>query len=160
MRKLYPRPIQATVENETVLTLPSAAYGMLMRLLDHFWLTGCEPLPKSDDQLFSIARAHRPTWRHWKPVILKAFDDIAPELIAYRRTRLTKATTITMLANRGGGARSAQAAMRRLDAHASTQTQDISAFQQLGYVPQADSRIQRPEPVSKGPDKPKRSDRL
>jgi uncharacterized protein YdaU (DUF1376 family) len=60
---------------------------MLLSMLEHYWRTGCAPLPRDEDQLFAIARAHRPTWRRYKPVLLSIFEAVRPGLEAYHRKR-------------------------------------------------------------------------
>jgi hypothetical protein len=104
-RKLYPMPIEGLIDHPVARDLPAAAFGMLSRLCLHFWAAECRPLPKSEDELFAIARAHRPTWRRWKAQILKAFEDIRPELERYFQLRESKGTTLRLLSDRGYAAR-------------------------------------------------------
>jgi uncharacterized protein YdaU (DUF1376 family) len=117
-RNLYPMPIEGLIDQPLAIALPAAAYGMLCRLFHHFWATECRPLPKSQDELRSIARAHLPTWRRWNANILKVFEDIRPELERYYRWRESKASTIRMVGARGRAVREAN---RRLQAPAKNQ---------------------------------------
>jgi len=110
-RKLYPMPVQTLYEHPAYRAAPAAAVGMLHRLLEHFWLTDCRPLPIAEDQLFAISRAHRPTWRHHKAEILRIFSEIAPDLAAYWTLRQNKATTIRFVSATGGAATQAKAAL-------------------------------------------------
>lgn len=109
MRKLYPMPVDGLFGHPDWVALPAAARGMLMSLCEHFWRTDCRPLPRDDDQLFAIARAHRPTWRHHKPMILSVFKTLEPELAAYWRLRETKGTTIRFVSEKGGAKTRAKA---------------------------------------------------
>src|SRR5271166_3709856 len=104
-RQLYPMPIEGLYDHPEALALPAAGFGMLMRLCLHFWATDCFPLPKSQDELRSIARVHRPTWRQWKAQILRVFEDIRPELEGYYQWRQSRGSTIRMVAARGRAAR-------------------------------------------------------
>lgn len=101
MRKLYPMPVDGLFGHPDWIALPAAARGMLMSLCEHFWRTECRPLPKDDDQLFAIARAHRPTWRHHKPMILSVFKTLEPDLAAYHHKRVTGADTLRIAARDG-----------------------------------------------------------
>jgi len=64
------------------MTLPAAGFGMLCRLIFHFILTDCRPIPKDGDNLRGIMRAHRSTWTEHKKDILSVFQDLAPQLEA------------------------------------------------------------------------------
>ena len=112
-RKLYPMPIEGLIDGPLAMALPAAAYGMLCRLSHHFWATECRPLPRSEDELRSIARAHRPTWRRWQADILKVFEEMRPELERYYQWRESRGSTIRMVGERGRAAREAK---RRLEA--------------------------------------------
>lgn len=107
-KKLWPLPVNGLFSHPDYVALPTAGRGMLLSLCEHFWRTGCKPLPKDDDQLFAIARAHRPTWRHWKAPILKIFRDIEPELAGYYALRLAKGTTLSFASHKGQAKRRLQ----------------------------------------------------
>jgi hypothetical protein len=112
-RKLYPMPIEGLIDHPLAMTLPAAAYGMLSRLCIHFWAAECRPLPKSQDELRSVARAHLPTWRCWNADIVKVFEDIRPDLERYYQWRESKGSTIRRIGARGRAVREAN---RRLQA--------------------------------------------
>jgi hypothetical protein len=116
--KLYPMPVDGLIDHPLAMTFPAAGFGILSRLCLHFWQTECRPLPKSQDELRSIARAHLPTWRRWRDDILKVFEDIRPELERYYQWRESKASTIKMVGARGRAVREAN---RRLQALAKNQ---------------------------------------
>jgi hypothetical protein len=65
----YPIPLYDLWGDPRYVALPSAARGMLLSLCENFWKSACAPLPRDDDQLFSLARAHRPTWRLWREMV-------------------------------------------------------------------------------------------
>ena len=79
-RKIPPFPIDLLVLNPIVLTFPAAAFGILARVVIHYWLTDCRPLPTQPDEFNSIGRAQRPTMKQWKPQIMAVFHEIQPEL--------------------------------------------------------------------------------
>ena len=159
-RRLFPMPVEALADSDLAMTLPAAAYGMVARLAVHFWASKCRPLPIADHELKSIARAHAPTWRHWKTQVLQVFEEIRPELEAYHRLRVTKATTIRFVSAKGGGARSAQAAKRKIDDYVTASAPQITSFHQLGHVPQREPAPPRPQTPDKRPPRPLRTDTL
>jgi len=101
-RKLFPMPVDGLFSHPDWIALPVAGRGMLMSLCEHFWRTDCRPLPRDDDQLFAVSRAHRPTWRHHKATILAIFADIRPALETYHHTRRDKKDQLRIASSRGG----------------------------------------------------------
>lgn len=95
-RKAYPVPLLELWDHPSYVTLPAAGRGMLLSLIEHFWKSECQPLPRDDDQRFAVARAHRPTWRHYKERILTIFEDIRPGLEAYFRLREVNGTSLSI----------------------------------------------------------------
>jgi hypothetical protein len=158
-RKLYPMPVQGILEHPDFIAMPAAGAGILFRLTLHYWQTGCRDLPKADHDLRAITRAHLATWSQWKAHVLRVFADVAPELARYHHERITKATTIKILANRGGGARAAQSARDRLAASAPPLT-PITDAHQLGFVPKREPAPARPPAPDARPPRPIRTDTL
>ena len=144
-RRLYPLPVEGIIDHPDVLALPAAGLGILMRLVLHFWQTECRLLPVADHELRSIGRAHAPTWRHWKPVVLSVFDAIKPELEAYLALRQTKGTTIQMLGKRGAS----KAKLQALRAA----TALVPTFETAGLIvsPQRESRPAVPSNFVRSP---------
>jgi hypothetical protein len=101
-RKLYPMPVEGLVDNPDLLAMPAAGAGIVLRLALHFWQTECRPLPSADHELRAIARAHTPTWRHWKASVLKVMAEIEPDMLAYWRLRETKGTTLRIAGRKAG----------------------------------------------------------
>ena len=108
-RPVPPMPVEGLIDHPEAMTLPAAAFGMLMRLTLHFWSTDCRPLPIADHELRGICRAHAPTWRHWKASILRIFEAIRPEWEAARRARENRVENLIRLSQRS-------ASMRRVNA--------------------------------------------
>ena len=100
-RRLYPMPVEALFDHPAYKALPAAGAGLVNRLLEHFWLTDCRPLPNDEGQLFAIARAHRPTWQHYKTEIMKIFHDVAPEMQQYHAEREARRTQLRIAARNG-----------------------------------------------------------
>lgn len=117
-RDLYPLPVNEMFQNRAYVALPAAGRGMLLSLCEHFWKTGCEPLPKDDDQLFAIARAHRPTWRTHKPKILLVFEEIRPGLESYFRKREGNREGLTEASARSNSTRRLNALREKRPVHA------------------------------------------
>ena len=134
-RRIFPMPVEKLLDHPEVLTLPAAGMGILTRLLLHFWQSECRPLPVADHELRSIGRAHAPTWRHWKPVVLRVFEAIKPELQAYLALRQTKATTIQMLGQRGASKVKVQALRAAAALVPTFETADLIVSPQRGSRP-------------------------
>lgn len=83
-------PIEELRDHPKMQNAPSAARGMLWELCAHFWISECAEFSRDEDTLRWIMKAHRPTFRIWKPVILAVFDEIRPrfehELNKYDRS--------------------------------------------------------------------------
>jgi hypothetical protein len=126
-RRLYPMPVEGLIDHPHAMALPAAAFGMLCRLSLHFWRTECRALPRSQDELRSIARAHLPTWRRWKADILKVFEDIRPELERYYEGRESRGGTIRMVALRGSAAAAANRRRERIEKNQPAFTGSIDA---------------------------------
>ena len=123
-KRLAPMPIEPILDNPRYMRLPAGARGMLHSLVYHFWLTDCAPLPRDDDSLFAIARAHRPTWRTWKPELLEIFAEIAPILERSNEARRLQHESLRRLADKGRAASEA----KRLAAKANTSAQSPLSF--------------------------------
>jgi uncharacterized protein YdaU (DUF1376 family) len=72
--RLPPMPIEPLIDNPRFLALPVAGRGILITLCLHFWQTECAAMPIDKDQLFTIARAHKPTWQTYRIEIMKIFE--------------------------------------------------------------------------------------
>src|SRR5208283_5241445 len=114
-RMLYPIPLVDVFDDPRVIALPPAGLGMLIRLLWHFWLTGCQPLPEADGLLFVLAQAQRPTWKAYKDTILAVCRDYTPRLAHAFEERSRKRIHMKLLSDRGAAKRSLQAEHARQD---------------------------------------------
>lgn len=108
-KKFAPIPVEALAFHPQALALPAAGFGMLMRICIHFWQTECRPLPTGANELFCIARAHRPTWRRYKASILKILADITPELERAWRSRQKRLHNLLRMAQRSASVRASYA---------------------------------------------------
>ena len=120
------------------LTLPAAAFGMLCRLVFHYIMTECRPIPPDGDNLRGIMRAHRSTWTEHKKDILSVFQDLAPKLEHANQSYQNRLANVRELGKRGN-------VTTRLKAHGKKQAQ-----------PNADSTLaitapkrERPAPVTR-----------
>lgn len=96
-------PVEPVIDHPGSLALPSAAYGMLMRLCHHFWATDCRPLPLGSDDARHIARAHRPTWKIWESQVNAILADVLPELEAYFNWRENNRAHLVRIGATGNG---------------------------------------------------------
>ncbi len=108
-RKIYPIPVEGLIDNPEALTLPAAAYGMLWKIILHFWATECRALPVADHELRCISRGHAPTWSHWKSTILGVFETIRPDLEAAQQARENRVNNLIRLSQRSTSLRVANA---------------------------------------------------
>ena len=79
-KRVPPFALEILAHHPLAMTLPAAGYGMLCRLIFHYILTDCRPLPKIGDDLCGIMRAHRPTFNTHRADIMAVFNDLAPKL--------------------------------------------------------------------------------
>jgi hypothetical protein len=112
-RRLYPFPVESLIDHPDAIALPAAGFEILMRLSSHFCLTRCQPLPVADHELQGMARAHPPTWRRWKPIVLKILADIRPQLEAYYALRDSRRTALSIAAHITNAKRRAKALQNR-----------------------------------------------
>ncbi len=103
--KPAPLPVATLFNDPLYADLPCAARGMVISLCEHFWRTEGRPRPKDDDQLFALARAHRPTWRHHRENILTVFDRWAPSAATYFERRRCGLETLRIVGQAQGGRR-------------------------------------------------------
>jgi hypothetical protein len=137
-------PVEGILDHPDFMAMPAAGAGILLRLLLHFWVTECRPLPVADHELRSIARAHAPTWRHWKPQVLRVFEAVRPSLESYYSQRLNKQTALSRLAQREQSRRRLKALQER---HT---TPDPVPVYAMGLVPKRAAQTpSRPGPPEK-----------
>jgi len=79
-KRVPPFALEILAHHPLAMTLPAAGFGMLCRLIFHFILTDCRPIPKIGDDLCGIMRAHRPTFNAHRADIMAIFNDLAPQL--------------------------------------------------------------------------------
>lgn len=103
-RKIAPIPLEIVTDRADVMALPVSAYGMLLKLVVHYWQTDCRPLPADNDRLFSIATAHRSTWVAHKSEIMRIVVECAPALEHALKARQNKLNVLAELRERGHAA--------------------------------------------------------
>ena len=102
-RFVPPMPIADLWFDPRLMALPSAGYGIVRRLLDHFWMTECRPLPISVVDLRAVARANPPTWRAHEATILAILHDFCPELEHQYHVRINRRALLAHLTERSKG---------------------------------------------------------
>jgi hypothetical protein len=113
-RKIPAFPLHLLADHPAALALPAAGFGMLCRLIIHFWLTDCKPIPKNNDELSAIMRAHRPTMSGHKAQILQIFGDLRPQIEQHLKNYKTKQSTLLIVGQRGNATQQAQRAAQRV----------------------------------------------
>src|SRR5208337_1323259 len=102
-RFVPPMPIADLFIDPRLLAMPSAGYGITLRLLAHFWMSECRPLPGSSRELRYIARANPPTWRAHEATILAILHDFCPELEHQYHVRINRRALLAHLTERSKG---------------------------------------------------------
>jgi uncharacterized protein YdaU (DUF1376 family) len=149
-RRIPPMPVESLLDNPLVLTLPCAGYGILVRLLHHFWMTDCAPLPTQTQELQSIARAHGPTWRNWSATILPLVASLSADMARRRELRDVKMTALS------NATRARAAAARALRAMGADDGSATAAMPRLGAQSRqkrAESRLAALESIAADPTK-------
>ena len=100
-RKIPPMPVEFFATDPRVLRMGNAELGIFTRLVTHFWLTDCSPLPETDYQRFLLARAHKPTWSAHKNEIREILDEICPELLRARQLYQKRFSILRAMAEKG-----------------------------------------------------------
>ena len=113
-RKIPAFPLHLLADHPAALALPAAGFGMLCRLVLHFWLTDCKPIPKNNTELASIMRAHKPTLAIWRDQILLIFSDLRPHIEQHLKNYKTKQSTLLIVGQRGNATQQAQRAAQRV----------------------------------------------
>jgi hypothetical protein len=103
-RRIPPFALEILAHHPLAMTLPAAGFGMLCRLVFHFILTNCRPIPKLSDDLCGIMRAHRPTFNTHRADIMAIFNDLAPQLIAADRLHQQRRAAVTAAGEAGRAA--------------------------------------------------------
>lgn len=117
MKKIPPMPIHKVLNGAAVESLGSQiAFAILVRLMLHFWATGCEAFPKSDSYYAVTARVNHRTWMRWKPVILAAWREVEPEIRRARATRDQNYRRMRAIAQKGADTQHARSVVKRLAA--------------------------------------------
>lgn len=94
-------PIHLVHEHPGALALNSAAFGMLMRLVSHYWLTEGRPLPTTDHGLHVLARAHKPTWYEHRVAIKAILAELIPQFERARAAREARFANLSRLGDKG-----------------------------------------------------------
>jgi len=93
--------LEILAHHPLAMTLPAAGFGMLCRLVFHFILTECRPIPKLSDDLCGIMRAHRPTFNTHRADIMAVFQDLAPKLEHANQSYQNRLANVRELGKRG-----------------------------------------------------------
>lgn len=131
-------PVELIASHPKALGMNGAAFGHLMRLTFHFWLTDCRPLPVVDNQLYVLARAFPATWKANRVEIKEVLQDVIPELHEARLTWQRKHDLLSDLRSRGHSARR----LRKLEKSIDSQPSIASV-----YEPKIAERNRSPAPI-------------
>jgi hypothetical protein len=94
-------PVEFFATHPQIIGLNTAALGTLWRLLLHFWMTDCAPLPDTDYALFLLSRSHKPTWASYKAEIREILADVTPELAEALALYRKRSSILRHLSDRG-----------------------------------------------------------
>jgi len=100
-RRIPSFALEILAHHPLAMTLPAAGFGMLCRLVFHFILTNCRPIPKTGDDLCGIMRAHRPTFNTHRADIMAIFNDLAPQLEAADKHYKQRRAAVAAIGEKG-----------------------------------------------------------
>jgi hypothetical protein len=83
----WPVPLWPLWRNHSYRALPSAGVGIVLRLVEHYWLTGCRPFNRDDPTILALSRGHKATYLAHREDILNAVEAWVPVAEAYWRKR-------------------------------------------------------------------------
>lgn len=121
-RKIPPLPVELFVAHPKIMALSTAALGTLARLVLHFWMTDCAPLPDTDYALFLLSRSHKPTWSAHKREIRAVLDEICPQLEKAMRIYRQRSSLLDHLRDRAGASKRQKRLEKAIDSPRSIDT--------------------------------------
>lgn len=113
-------PREYIARHPKVIGMGNGAYGALTRLLDHFWLTDCAPLPTTERQLFMLARAHQATWKDNYADIVEVLRDVIPQLAHHREIQRKRRSVLQDLTDRAVARTRSKALEKSMRLHTSS----------------------------------------
>lgn len=116
-RKIYEMPVEGMFLHPEFIKLPAAGVGSLVRLVMHYWMTDCAPIPIAHSELFAVCRPSPRVWNTHKTIILKIFKDIEPSLRDYFERRAGLRDNLIRLANYGHAKQRSEAAVKKQQRH-------------------------------------------
>jgi hypothetical protein len=106
-------PLEVVLQSPALATAGAAALGATVCLLAAWWRGGCRDMPSSDVARQALARTGLAQWRHVKPVVERALEELLTPLVSLYADRVQIAEKRKQLASK---AALAGAAKRRRDA--------------------------------------------
>ena len=116
-RKIYEMPVEGMFLHPEFIKLPAAGVGSLLRLVMHYWMTDCAPIPIAHSELFAVCRPSPRVWNTHKHMILKIFKDIEPGLKDYFERRAGFRDNLLRLSAHGNSVRRERALAKRAARH-------------------------------------------
>jgi hypothetical protein len=132
-------PVEFFATHPQIIGLNTAALGTLWRLLLHFWMTDCAPLPDTDYALFLLSRSHKPTWASYKAEIREILADVTPDLAEALALYRKRSSILGHLGDRGNSTQRS----RRVKAG-----QNVESSTSEIYTPRQAERNRAPAPVA------------
>ena len=117
-RSILPLPLDEIATNPVLMALSAAPYGMALRLIIHYSLTDCRPLPASRAELAHIARAHRVQWAAHGNDITRVLSAVLPQVEAYKRKRDGNRAGLIEASHRSNSTQRLKAMRDKLPSHA------------------------------------------
>lgn len=108
-KRLPPMSIEPILDSPEALAMSPAQYGGLMRILHHYWQTGCQPISETDMRLIS----RLPRWSDSRDVIQRLVESIGPAMWARYQLQQARIAGLRAVINKGAEARRQYAAARR-----------------------------------------------
>jgi len=125
-RRLWPMPVEAIIDHPGLMLEKSFVFGIVMRLLLHYWNTDCAPLTTETKDLESIARAGEHAFEQHAARFMPIVYDILPTLDHYYAVRVNRLNHVRNLSQLGVGVRRANKLERLRVQHAATREADAA----------------------------------
>jgi hypothetical protein len=81
-------PLDVVLQSPALATAGAAAIGATVCLLAAWWRGGCREMPSSDVARQTLARTGLAQWRHVKPVVEQALEELSAPLAAIYADRV------------------------------------------------------------------------
>jgi hypothetical protein len=146
-RAKIPPLIAAFALNPEILAMPSTQVGAILRLLVHWFMTDCQPLPSTNQEMRAIARCHDVTWNKYRDDIVRVFGELQAFLMSEEARRQANYAHLTNMRDKGIATKKIRAYQKRIDS--AVPIPEANSAPRLTVEARA-SRVSEPSPAPRG----------